>query len=124
MTQAGKTARELAESRQGYLLLFQSNPHPMWVFDLETLAFLDVNDAAVEGYGYSREEFLAMTIADIRPSEDLSRLSDNLSRVTEGLDRAGIWRHCRKDGTLIYVEITSHTITFNGEGPRQSWRSM
>jgi PAS domain S-box-containing protein len=95
-------------------LLFQSNPHPMWIFDLETRAFLDVNDAAIEGYGYSREEFLAMTLADIRPPEDLSRLLDNLSRVTEGLDRAGIWRHCRKDGTQIYVEITSHTIIFDG----------
>lgn len=114
MIRASMTLQELADSRQRYRLLFQSNPHPMWVFDQETLSFLDVNAAAIQFYGYAREEFLAMTIADIRPPEDLPRLLDSLSGVTEGLERAGVWRHCKKDGTLIYVEITSHTLTFSG----------
>jgi PAS domain S-box-containing protein len=93
---------------------YKSNPHPMWIYDLETLAFLDVNDAAVQHYGYSQEEFLSMTIKDIRPSEDVPALLENISKVTKGLDIAGTWRHIKKDGTLIYVEIISHTLTFAG----------
>jgi len=93
---------------------YKSNPHPMWIYDLETLAFLDVNDAAVQHYGYSQEEFLSMTIKDIRPSEDIPALLENISKVTKGLDIAGTWRHIKKDGTLIHVEIISHTLTFAG----------
>ncbi|MEW6501435.1 MAG: PAS domain S-box protein, partial [Thermodesulfobacteriota bacterium] len=104
----------LRESESRYRQLFESNPQPMWVYDIETLAFLAVNDAAVRGYGYSREEFLRMTIADIRPAEDVSRLRENVAAVTEGLDEAGLWRHRKKDGTLIDVEITSHTLEFAG----------
>jgi len=104
----------LTESEKRYRLLFQSNPHPMWVYDLETLAFLDVNEAAIEHYGYSRDEFLAMKITDIRLPEDIPALLENISRVTSGVDRAGGWRHCKKDGSIIYVEITSHTLNFAG----------
>ena len=56
--------------QEQYRLLFESNPHPMWVFDRETMRFLAVNDAAVEQYGYSKEEFLSMTLAQIRSPED------------------------------------------------------
>lgn len=97
-----------------YRLLFESNPHPMWVYDLETLEFLTVNEAAIHRYGYSRDEFMGMTIKDIRPPEDIPDLLENISKVTEGLDDAGIWRHKKKDGSIIYVEIVSHTIDFNG----------
>ena len=61
----------LKDSERRYRTLFESNPHPMWVYDVESLKFLTVNDAAVAHYGYSREEFLAMTIMDIRPVEDI-----------------------------------------------------
>jgi PAS domain S-box-containing protein len=105
----------LRESEQRYRLLFESNPHPMWVYDLETLSFLAVNDAAVRHYGYSRGEFLSLTISDIRPPEDVPRLRNNVARVTEGLDEAGVWRHCKKDGTVIDVEVTSHTLNFGGK---------
>jgi PAS domain S-box-containing protein len=84
----------------------------MWVYDLDTLAFLAVNETAVRRYGYSREEFLGMTIKDIRPPEDIPALPENVARVGEGLDEAGIWRHQTKDGTLLEVEIVSHTLTF------------
>ncbi len=104
----------LQESEARYRLLFENNPQPMWVYDLETLAFLAVNRAAVSHYGYSREEFLSMTIGDIRPKEDLSRLRANVASVSEGIDHAGLWRHRRKDGTLLEVEITSHTLDFSG----------
>lgn len=98
----------------GYRLLFDSNPNPMWIYDLETLAFLAVNNAAIQHYGYSRDEFLGMTIADIRPPEDIPALLANIKAVTEGLDQAGRWRHLKKDGSVIQVEITSHTLTFAG----------
>ncbi len=104
----------LRESESRYRLLFESNPHPMWVYDLETLAFLAVNDAAVRNYGYSREEFFRMTIADIRPPEEVPRLLANVARVADGMGASGIWRHRKKDGTLIEVEITTHTLDFIG----------
>jgi PAS domain S-box-containing protein len=104
----------VAESEQKYRLLFESNPHPMWVYDLETLRFLTVNDAAVRHYGYAREEFLSLTIKDIRPPEDVPRLLANVAGVTEGIDDAGVWRHLKKDGSVIHVEITSHTVAFAG----------
>ncbi len=106
--------RQLIESEEQYRILFESNPHPMWVYDLETLRFLTVNDAAVVHYGYSRDEFLAMTIRDIRPADDISPLLENVSRITTGIDKAGIWRHRKKDGTVIHVEITSHVVDFGG----------
>ncbi len=101
------------DPKDQYRLLFESNPHPMWVYDIDTLEFLTVNEAAIHRYGYSRDEFLGMTIKDIRPPEDIPDLLDNVSGVTEGFDDAGIWRHKKKDGSIIYVEISSHTINFN-----------
>jgi PAS domain S-box-containing protein len=97
-----------------YRSLFDANPQPMWVYDLDTLAFLAVNDAAVEHYGYSRAEFLAMTIADIRPPEDVAALLSNVAKVGDGIDHAGVWRHRRKSGEVIEVEITSHVLVFDG----------
>ena len=81
------------EGEERYRLLFENNPHPMWVYDLESLAFLAVNDAAIHNYGYSREEFLSMTISDIRPPEDVPALLKKISAPSEGFDAAGIWRH-------------------------------
>jgi two-component system cell cycle sensor histidine kinase/response regulator CckA len=109
--------RKLAEeasrdSEARYRLLFESNPFPMWVYDLETLSFLAINDAAVHSYGYSREEFLNMTIKDIRPAEDIPILLDNLTKVFSGLDEAGVWQHRKKDGTIIDAEITSYPLHF------------
>ncbi|MEP0806693.1 MAG: PAS domain S-box protein [Chloroflexota bacterium] len=98
----------------GQELLFQSNPLPMWVYDLETYRFLVVNDAAVEQYGYSREEFLSLRITDIRPEEDVPRLLDDLKQERPALQHSGGWRHRRKDGSVIDVEIHSHTLTYNG----------
>ena len=94
--------------------LFASHTDPMWIYDLETLRFRAVNNAAIVKYGYSRDEFLAMTIADIRPVEDRATLEKNVAEVTEGLDEAGVWRHCLKSGDVIYVSITGHTIDHDG----------
>ena len=114
ITELKRKEAALTESEQRYRELFQNHPYPMWVYDCETLCFLDVNNAAIQHYGYSRDEFLSMTIKDIRPPEDLPALLANVSQVTSGLDRAGIWRHYKKDSTIIYVEITSHAVTFAG----------
>jgi PAS domain S-box-containing protein len=81
--------------------LFLSHPDPMWIYDLDTLRFLAVNNAAVTKYGYSRDDFLAMTIADIRPEDDWPALDDNVAAVTEGRSESGPWRHRLKSGEII-----------------------
>src|SRR5205807_7888042 len=99
--------RVTAPSSEGaYQLLFDAHPQPMWVFDLETLRFLAVNDAAVRRYGYSREEFLSMTVKDIRPPEDVPRLLRELARMSPGEYR-GTWRHRTQDGSDLDIEVTS-----------------
>lgn len=100
------------KSEERYRTLFESNPHPMWVFDVETLKFLAVNEAAVRKYGYTREEFSSMTIKDIRPLEDVPELANDVEMLEQNPHDLDVWRHRLKDGTLIDVEITSNRITF------------
>lgn len=107
--------RKVVESEKRYRDMFESNPHPMWVYRLQDLNFLAVNDAAVHQYGYSKNEFLSMKISDIRPSEDLGRLAENVRSVKPGLDDAGCWRHRKKNGEVIDVRIISHTIDWAGQ---------
>lgn len=96
-------------------LLFESNPHPVWVYDLKTMAFLEVNAAAIKHYGYSREEFLAMSIADIHHREDLAMLQSVLAQYEiEQYTNSTSCRHRTKDGTTIDVEVTSNPINFAG----------
>ena len=99
---------------QRYRHLFESNPHPMWVYNLKTLGFLAVNDAAIHHYGFSRAEFLTMTLRDIRPPEDVPALEKAVAGVTSGLNPSGVWRHRKKNGQLIEVEVKSHTTEFDG----------
>lgn len=98
----------------GFSALFQAHPVPMWVYDLETFRFLAVNAAAIVHYGYSEAEFLAMTLRDIRLPEELERLNDNLRQpVVPTIEKSGTWRHVKKDGSVIDVEITSHPLWFS-----------
>lgn len=108
----------LRQSEGRYRYLFEYNPLSMWVYDLDTLAFLDVNEAAISNYGYSREEFLRMTLKDIRPAEDVPLLLDDIKHTTRSLNNAGIWRHKTKTGEIIYVEIISHEIIFSNKKAR------
>jgi len=119
--------RELAErlsdeekaldSERNYRQLFEGHPQPMWLYDSQTLAFLRVNDAAIERYGYSREEFLGMTIKDIRPPEDLPKFLE-LAANPPAFDKSGPWTHLLKDGSRVQVLITSHAVNFGERGAR------
>jgi PAS domain S-box-containing protein len=108
----------LRESEARYRQLFASNPLPLWVYDLETLMILAVNEAAVRHYGYSQDEFLRMTIKDIRPAEDVPALLDVIAQATAGFSETERWRHWKKDGTLIDVEVTAHDIQFGARAAR------
>jgi len=108
----------LEENEREYRFLFAANPLPMWVFDMETFAFLAVNDAAIKHYGYSREEFLAMTVKDIRPPDDVPRLLYRLSASEPWPALSEPWRHIKKDGSTIEVEIVSQTLMFRGRSAR------
>jgi PAS domain S-box-containing protein/putative nucleotidyltransferase with HDIG domain len=101
-----------------YERLFNDNPIPMWVYDPDSLRFLEVNQAATAHYGYSRDEFLDMTIERIRPEEELERLAQNLVGERLPRERSGPWVHRKKDGNLIYVEIISHNTGFQGQPAR------
>lgn len=104
---------DLRKSEKNYRDLFASNPHPMWVFDLETVKFVDVNDAAIENYGYTRDEFLSMTIHDIVLENTPAKMQQLLTRQGN-LYRSTGWRHLKRDGSMIDVEMSSHTLPLRG----------
>lgn len=105
----------MREQEKIYRELFRTNPHPMWVYDRRTLRFLAVNDVAINHYGYSHDEFMAMTIRDILSPECEGRLPDHLqTTIPSGKGIDGRWQHRKKDGTAMRVEVSSHALTFNG----------
>jgi PAS domain S-box-containing protein len=109
------TAIESDRTRARTQMLFEASPTPMWVYDFETLGFLAVNDAAVERYGYSHEEFRTMTIKDIRPPEEIPLLmADIQGHGGAGSRHPREWRHRRRDGSLVDVEVTTGRIAFEG----------
>ena len=119
VTSRREIEQELLASERHYRLLFEGNPLSMWVFDVETLQFLDVNDAAIRHYGYSREEFLGMTIKDIRPAEDVSELMSVLtSSVGDCGNVSHLLRHRKKDGSVIDVEVSWHKFNFSGRAAK------
>lgn len=111
VTDRKRAEEALRRSEQAYHLLFDSNPQPMWVFDLVTLGFLEVNEAAIRHYGYSRQEFLSMTIKDIRPPGDVPALLEYMSGEVNQFEEGGVRRHQKKDGTIISVETASYSLT-------------
>ncbi len=109
-----QTLEAVAEDR--IRAMFENNPHPMWMFDRETLRFVEVNEAAVRHYGFSRDEFLRMTIEDIRPPEDVAALHEDIEQRRSYTSR--VWRHRKKDGTPIAVEISATDFMLHGRGVR------
>ena len=104
----------LRKAKQRHQLLFAANPYPMWIYDCETLRFIAVNEAAVRTYGFSRDEFLAMTLLDIRPPEEAPALLNVVSGRKNGLNNPGVWRHRRKDGSLLFAEVKAFGFEENG----------
>jgi PAS domain S-box-containing protein len=105
---------ELRESEERYRKLFELNPQPTWIYDRETFRFLAVNKAAVHKYGFTSEEFLSMTIQEIRPQEDVAALLKSVAALNDGQHEHRVWRHRKKDGSIISVEITSYSFLFDG----------
>ncbi len=112
---------EMADREQRYRLLFEVMPLPAWVYDAETLRFLAVNPAAIEQYGYSESQFLAMTILDIRPPEDAERVHEQVRIRREGYQgqsRGWGYRHRKADGAIVDVEIVSYAFDFETRAAR------
>lgn len=116
----GKANAELAAANEAFRRsqeqqrsLFDAIPNPVWVFDWETLAIKDVNQSAIETYGYSRKEFLTLTIKDLRPSEDIPALMEHLRESPHGDSSTATWRHRKKDGSLMDVEITTGAVQYD-----------
>ena len=114
------------ESERTYRVLFENNPQPMWIWEHQTMAFLAVNDAAIAHYGFSRSEFLSMCVPDILPHADAPGVTSQHNSEhaamrdldDDPLHISGPWRHVTKDGSVIAVDITSHSFSFYGRRAR------
>ncbi len=109
--------REAQEADRRYRMLFDANPQPMWAFDVDTLAFLAVNDAAVRHYGYARDEFLGMTIMDISPPDDAPGRPTGVER-SPNREGVALIQHQRKDGSIVDMELVSHALELDGRRAR------
>jgi PAS domain S-box-containing protein len=106
---------ELKANEEQYRSLFRDNPLPVFIFEQGTMNILDVNEAAIEDYGHSYEEFMGMTVLEIRPAEEIDAARDRINLVTSGRAKIGVWRHRRKNGEAFYVDITSHGLEYRGK---------
>jgi PAS domain S-box-containing protein len=115
ITQRKKAETELIASEHKYKLLFESNPLPMWMLNLPAYTVNDVNNAALLQYGYTKEEFLKLSVFDFRPPEDIEKFMAATNTKFRGIHHSGIWRHIRKNGTIIYVDIITYDINYKGQ---------
>lgn len=113
-----QTRARALENERKYRYLFENNPLPMWIYGLKDLRFLMVNQAAIEKYGYSAEEFAQLTLQDIRPAADRQRLTEHIDKSIKPLSHSGIWTHLKKNGEQILVEITSHEAFYDNQEAR------
>lgn len=103
----------LVSNLERYQSMFADNKQPMYVFDLDTLSFLEVNTAAEEHYGYTKDEFLSMTLLDVSPVEDIPSIIKD-AKAQPGYHTSGNWWHLKKNGEIMHVEIATHSIDYNG----------
>jgi len=120
VTDIYKYELKFKESEDQYKLLFYKNPQPMWIFDFDSLRFISVNDAAIKHYGYSKSEFLGMKLTDIRPKNEIKKYAEYRDRIIRKKTQnrsynAGIWKHKKKNGEIIDVEITRTVVKYNGK---------
>lgn len=117
-----KKIKEITESEKRYSDLFHLSPLPMWVYDIDTLIFLDVNKAAIDHYGYTQEEFLNITLNNIRLEEDLEELKATIKQLKENIDKTirGSLRHTKKNGDIILVDIQTNVIFYKEKQARIS----
>ena len=118
ITERKRFEEALRDSEERYRLLFESTPQPIWVYNEDTLGFLAVNEAATRIYGYSRDEFLGMTIDDLLPQEDIPTLIIKNASDPDELVISSPWRHQTRDKKIIYVEMSSHPVVFDGKNSR------
>lgn len=108
-----------AQSKHEYISLFNNSPLPMWIFDKETLQFVLVNEAACSHYGFTHEEYLSMTLRDIRPKEDITLLEEMIATsLKTATSLATIVRHVKKDGGIIQVKVKNCDVIFEGKNLR------
>lgn len=115
-----KKNRELGRSEENYRNLFEMSPQPMYVFDMESYRFLDVNKAMAKNYGYSRDELLSKTIKDVRPQEEIPRLGKKVKEVgySSEIHKVGVFKYLKKNGEIILANITTTTVAYEGDVAR------
>ena len=113
--QVRHSQQALEEKAQKYKLLFEKNPIPMWIISKPSLDIRDVNAAAINHYGYSRDEYLKLNSRDLRPEEEVKKYLDFVNQLPPGANKLGLWRHKKKDGTIIMVDIMMDDIIYEGE---------
>ncbi len=115
ITERKKAAEKLQQSEQKYKLLFYNNPLPMWMATIPELDIIDVNEAAIKQYGYTKDEFLKLNARDMRPAEDIEHFENEVKKMIPGINNIRSWRHKKKNGTIVHVEIYSHEIMYEGK---------
>lgn len=113
-----KMNKKVVESKNQYKRLFEENPNPMWVYDLDNLKILAVNQAAAQTYGYNPEEFLSLTLLELRPETEQQKLLENVKTMSPTYSNSGTWLHKRKNGEEFWVSIFSHSTLFNNRRAR------
>lgn len=116
--QREKAEKELKESESYFRLLFELNPQPMFVYDLDSMNITAVNNSAIEVYKYSKDEFLSMNILDLKAPSEFSRLWKNLIEDPNSFQHTEIWNHKTKDNQIIQVEVHSHNLDFRQKNAR------
>ncbi len=117
MTEQRQVQKELEENEKKYRYLFDENPVPIWIIDERDLTFLEVNSSAVKHYGYTEYEFYRMTYKDIRPKEDVDLLVRML-RTGDISKHQGVWRHLKRNGEIMHVDVKGHKINYSGKPAR------